>query len=207
LPLQNKPNGQFQLTADAKTILAFMRDLSIRKVFGIGRVNERLLESIGIKVEAFWISNASAIGVLTSLQTCGDIFTHRATIALMDKQFGLHYLLKMYLGIASNEVRPPRREERKSIGSERYVKVRSGWRASAVLIWSRTFSPLDDRQVLLQKLEHIASELESDMSRNGWAGKTVTLKYKLDTYQGEIFSQSLATRFGLIVSCSSIYPC
>jgi hypothetical protein len=27
-----------------------MRDLSIRKIPGIGRVNERLLESIGIKV-------------------------------------------------------------------------------------------------------------------------------------------------------------
>ncbi|EKM80636.1 hypothetical protein AGABI1DRAFT_55621 [Agaricus bisporus var. burnettii JB137-S8] len=143
---RNKPNGQFQLIPDRKTILAFMRELSVRKVFGIGRVNERLLESIGIK-------------------TCGDIFTHRATIALMDKQFGLHYLLKTYLGISSNEVRPPQREERKSIGSE------------------RTFSPLDDGEVLLQKLEHIASELETDMARNGWAGKTITLKYKLDTYQ------------------------
>ncbi|XP_006460759.1 hypothetical protein AGABI2DRAFT_69121 [Agaricus bisporus var. bisporus H97] len=145
-PNKNKPNGQFQLIPDRKTILAFMRELSVRKVFGIGRVNERLLESIGIK-------------------TCGDIFTHRATIALMDKQFGLHYLLKTYLGISSNEVRPPQREERKSIGSE------------------RTFSPLDDGEVLLQKLEHIASELETDMARNGWAGKTITLKYKLDTYQ------------------------
>lgn len=37
----------------------------------------------------------------------------------MDKQFGLHFLLKTYLGIASNEVRPPQREERKSIGAER----------------------------------------------------------------------------------------
>jgi nucleotidyltransferase/DNA polymerase involved in DNA repair len=55
LYLQNKPNGQFQLAADAKTILAFMHDLSIRKVFGIGRVNERLLESIGIKVGVFLI--------------------------------------------------------------------------------------------------------------------------------------------------------
>lgn len=43
---------------------------------------------------------------------------------------------------------------------------------------------MDDREKLLQMLEHIASELESDMSRNGWMGKTVTLKYKLDTYQG-----------------------
>ena len=29
-----------------------MRDLSIRKVPGIGRVNERLLEAIGIQVSA-----------------------------------------------------------------------------------------------------------------------------------------------------------
>lgn len=30
-----------------------MKDLSIRKVPGVGRVNERLLESIGIKVRLF----------------------------------------------------------------------------------------------------------------------------------------------------------
>ncbi|KAJ3570389.1 hypothetical protein NP233_g4438 [Leucocoprinus birnbaumii] len=143
---KNKPNGQFQLSFDRKSIVSFMRDLSIRKVPGIGRVNERLLESIGIK-------------------TCGDIFTHRATVALMDKQFGLHFLLRTYLGIASNEVSPPQREGRKSIGSE------------------RTFSPMDDREKLLQKLEHIAFELETDMASSGWTGKTVTLKYKLDTYQ------------------------
>ena len=46
---QNKPNGQFQLDFDSKVIKDFMRDLSIRKVPGIGRVNERLLEAIGIK--------------------------------------------------------------------------------------------------------------------------------------------------------------
>ena len=46
---QNKPNGQFQLDFDSKVIKEFMRDLSIRKVPGIGRVNERLLEAIGIK--------------------------------------------------------------------------------------------------------------------------------------------------------------
>ncbi|KAF5351766.1 hypothetical protein D9756_007614 [Leucocoprinus leucothites] len=148
---RNKPNGQFHLPFDRESIVSFMHDLSIRKVPGIGRVNERLLESIGIK-------------------TCGDIFTHRATLALMDKQFGLHFLLKTYLGIASNEVHPPQREERKSIGAE------------------RTFSPTDDREKLLQKLEHIAAELEADMSSNGWTGKTVTLKYKLDTYQ--VFSRA-----------------
>lgn len=47
---QNKPNGQFLLPFEPEAIKEFMQDLSIRKIQGIGRVNERLLESIGIKV-------------------------------------------------------------------------------------------------------------------------------------------------------------
>ncbi|KAH9935682.1 uncharacterized protein B0H18DRAFT_976825 [Fomitopsis serialis] len=143
---KNKPNGQFKLEFNSRAIKAFMRDLSIRKVQGVGRVNERLLESIGIK-------------------TCGDIYAHRAVLSLMDKQFGLHFLLQAYLGIASNIVQPGTREERKSIGAE------------------RTFSPISDKEQILQKLEDVAAELESDMNEGGWTGKTVTLKYKLDTYQ------------------------
>lgn len=143
---KNKPNGQFHLPFDRDAILSFMHDLSIRKIPGIGRVNERLLESIGIK-------------------TCGDIYTHRATVYLMDKYFGLQFLLRTHLGIASNNVTPVQREERKSIGAE------------------RTFSPLGDKEQILKKLEEVATELESDMEKSGWAGRTLTLKYKLDTYQ------------------------
>ncbi len=47
---QNKPNGQFKLEFEPEVIKAFMHDLSIRKVPGVGRVHERLLDSIGIKV-------------------------------------------------------------------------------------------------------------------------------------------------------------
>lgn len=50
---QNKPNGQFKLEFEAQHIRDFMKDLSIRKVPGVGRVNERLLESIGIKVSIY----------------------------------------------------------------------------------------------------------------------------------------------------------
>ncbi|CCL99084.1 uncharacterized protein FIBRA_01098 [Fibroporia radiculosa] len=46
---KNKPNGQFKLESDPATIKEFMHDLSIRKLPGVGRVNERLLESIDIK--------------------------------------------------------------------------------------------------------------------------------------------------------------
>ncbi|CAL1706501.1 unnamed protein product [Somion occarium] len=143
---RNKPNGQFKLDFNPQAVKAFMQDLSIRKVPGIGRVNERLLESIGIR-------------------TCGDIYTHRAALSLMDKQFGLHYLLQTYLGIASNHVEPYHRDERKSIGAE------------------RTFSAISEKEKIFKKLEEVAAELEDDMENRGWTGKTVTLKYKLDTYK------------------------
>ncbi|KAI0762097.1 DNA/RNA polymerase [Trametes elegans] len=143
---KNKPNGQFKLDFKPQAIKAFMHDLSIRKVPGVGRVNERLLESIGIK-------------------TCGDIYTQRATLALLDKQFGLEFLLQAHLGIASNVVQPGQREERKSIGAE------------------RTFNALSDTDRIYAKLEDIAAELEHDLEEGGWTGKTVTLKYKLDNFQ------------------------
>jgi len=83
----------------------------------------------------------------------------------MDKQFGLMFLLRTYLGVASNVVQAHRREERKSIGAE------------------RTFAPIGQKEKILEKLNEVAAELEKDMDQNGWTGRTVTLKYKLDTYQ------------------------
>ena len=55
-----------------------------------------------------------------------------------------------------------------------------------------TFSALGEKQSILAKLEEVAAELEEDMERTGWTGKTVTLKYKLDTYQGEGACQALS---------------
>jgi DNA polymerase kappa len=100
----------------------------------------------------------------------------------MDKWLGMHFLFNTYLGIASNVVQPYQREERKSIGAERYVhdvghdtKIQSP---------HRTFSPIADTDRILRKLDEVAKELERDMEESGWTGRTVTLKYKLDTYQG-----------------------
>jgi len=148
---KNKPNGQFHLPHTPEAIREFMHGLSIRKIPGVGRVKERLLESIGVK-------------------TCGDIYRCRGVLALLDKQFGLHSLLRVYLGVASNVVQPWAREERKSIGSE------------------RTFRAISEKEKILEKLDDIAAELEDDMERGGWTGRTVTLKYKLDTY--EVFTRA-----------------
>jgi DNA polymerase kappa len=103
----------------------FTRDLSIRKIPGVGRVNERLLESIGIKVSQppgppfLMLSYTGVADAFLPPQTCGDIYAYRAVLSVMDKTFGLHGLLRIYLGIGSNVVQPHQREERKSIGAER----------------------------------------------------------------------------------------
>ncbi|KAG8898683.1 hypothetical protein FRB99_007231 [Tulasnella sp. 403] len=91
---RNKPNGQYAVPFDRDSIIEFMKELPIRKVPGIGKVTERLLQAFDVK-------------------TCGDIYPNRAVISLMDHWLGLHSLLHAYLGIASNRVEPYKREERK----------------------------------------------------------------------------------------------
>ncbi|THH10653.1 hypothetical protein EW145_g1183 [Phellinidium pouzarii] len=143
---KNKPNGQFQLPFERDAIMNFMRDLPVRKIPGIGRVGERVLEAIGVK-------------------TCGDIWAARAIIWLMPKKFSVNFLFEVHLGISPAEVKPPQRDERKSVGA------------------SRTFRPVHTRQAIFEKLEYIASLLERDLEMEGWVGKVVILTYKLDTFR------------------------
>ena len=49
----------------------------------------------------------------------------------------------------------------------------------------RTFNPLEDKTEILRKLEEVAEELEGDMAEKAWAGRTVTLKFKRSTFEGE----------------------
>lgn len=56
----------------------------------------------------------------------------------------------------------------------------------------RTFSTLHKLDDILAKLDEVAAELEKDMQEDGWVGRTITLKYKLDTYRG---MHSSAARF------------
>ncbi|CAE6435475.1 unnamed protein product [Rhizoctonia solani] len=105
--------------------------------------------------------------ILDSLGTCGDLFTHRAQLYLLSQQnkLHLHSLLCAYLGVHDNTVAPYTRDSRRSLGYE------------------RTFHPQRDSKILLETLDKIAEGLAEDCEKRGWAGKTLTLKYKLDTYQ------------------------
>ena len=62
---QNKPNGQFELPADAETIQNFVRSLPIRKVNGIGNVTEQLLKRV------------------LGIETCDDLFNKRGYLAVL----------------------------------------------------------------------------------------------------------------------------
>lgn len=71
----------------------------------------------------------------------------------------------------------------------------------------RTFNPLKDKIEILRKLEEVAEELEGDMAEKGWAGRTVTLKFKRSTYEGEddrYFPMNYAIQHQI---CASMYSC
>ncbi|KDN38737.1 hypothetical protein RSAG8_09287, partial [Rhizoctonia solani AG-8 WAC10335] len=115
--------------------------------------------------------------ILDSLgvRTCGDVFAHRAQLYLLSQQnkLHLHSLLCAYLGVHDNTVAPCTRDSRRSLGYE------------------RTFHPQSDSKVLLETLDKIAEGLAKDCENRGWTGKTLTLKYKLDTYQSFSRAKSL----------------
>ncbi|MDX2346500.1 MAG: DNA polymerase IV [Legionella sp.] len=96
----HKPNGQMVITPE--DIDAFMHDLSVRKLFGVGPVMASRLDALGV-------------------QTCGELQQHSKI--MLAKQFGSmgERLYELSRGIDSREVQSER--IRKSISvEETYVK-------------------------------------------------------------------------------------
>jgi DNA polymerase kappa len=83
------------------------------------------------------------------------------------------YESKAYLGIADNAVAPGKRGERKSVGVERQVSC-STWSLT-----DRTFRDKTQDEDILATLVEIAEELGKDLEKLQYAGKTVTVKYKV----------------------------
>ncbi|KAJ5262611.1 hypothetical protein N7524_007916 [Penicillium chrysogenum] len=142
----NKPNGQFQVPNDRDAIMEFMRELSVRKVNGIGRVFERELESIGVK-------------------KCGDIFPHRALLTKLFGEKAFQFLAQCYLGLGRTKIEPVETHERKSVSTE------------------TTFHEIGDKEELRAKLWWAAQELEKDLARTQFKGRTLVLKVKLHTFE------------------------
>ncbi|EPE33924.1 DNA/RNA polymerase [Glarea lozoyensis ATCC 20868] len=108
-----------------------------------------------------------AIGV----NTCGDIYGHRQYLSKLFGEKAFVFLMQCYLGLGRTQVQPAEEYERKSVGTE------------------STFGDMSDPKELREKLRATAEELEKDMLRTQFRGRTLCLKVKLHTY--EVFTRQV----------------
>ena len=102
-----------------------------------------------------------AIGI----KTCGDIYPQRAYLSKLFGEKAFQFLMHCYLGLGRTRVQPAHEYERKSVGTE------------------STFRDMSDKTELREKLRWIAEELEKDLARTHFKGRTLVLKVKLHTYE------------------------
>jgi DNA polymerase kappa len=102
-----------------------------------------------------------AIGV----KTCGDIYAHRQYLAKLFGQKGFQFLMQCYLGLGRTKIQRAEDYERKSVGTE------------------TTFKELQAPDALRDKLRYVADELEGDLRRTEFKGRTLCIKIKLHTYE------------------------
>ena len=99
------------------------------------------------------------------IKTCGDLYAQRAFLSKLFGHKAFQFLMQCYLGLGRTRVSPAEEHERKSVGTE------------------STFRDMSDRNELRAKLRWIAEELEKDLTRTQFKGRTLVLKIKLHTYE------------------------
>ena len=102
-----------------------------------------------------------AIGV----KTCGDIHGPRAYLTRLFGEKTFCFLIQCFLGLGRTNIQPAEEYERKSVGTE------------------STFRELQGSAQLHEKLRSTAEELEKDLRRTQFKGRTLVLKIKLYTYE------------------------
>ncbi|XP_054905247.1 DNA polymerase kappa [Poeciliopsis prolifica] len=98
---KNKPNGQYRLPPTREAVMDFIQKLPVRKVCGIGKVSEKMLNALGIT-------------------TCSDLSRQMALLSLLFSETSWHHFIQISLGLSSTHI--PRHEERKSMSTERTFK-------------------------------------------------------------------------------------
>ncbi|KAL1611787.1 hypothetical protein SLS60_000007 [Paraconiothyrium brasiliense] len=114
-----------------------------------------------------------AIGI----KTCGDIYGQRAYLSSLFGQKAFQFLMQCYLGLGRTQIQPAEDYERKSVGTE------------------TTFKELSSPDSLRQKLRDIAEELEGDLKRTEFKGRTLCIKIKMHTY--EVYTRQMTPPFAI----------
>eukprot|EP00359_Climacostomum_virens_P011375 CAMPEP_0204916456 /NCGR_PEP_ID=MMETSP1397-20131031/14254_1 /ASSEMBLY_ACC=CAM_ASM_000891 /TAXON_ID=49980 /ORGANISM="Climacostomum Climacostomum virens, Strain Stock W-24" /LENGTH=533 /DNA_ID=CAMNT_0052088953 /DNA_START=20 /DNA_END=1618 /DNA_ORIENTATION=+ len=94
----NKPNGQYYLPFDVEAITTFIRGLSVRKIPGIGKVLEKVLNGLGI-------------------HTCQEIIEHKLELSVLMSENSFSFLLRSAMGIGCTQ--HSKAEDQKSISISR----------------------------------------------------------------------------------------
>ena len=114
-----------------------------------------------------------AIGI----RTCGDIYEHRAYLAQLFGQKAFQFLMQCYLGLGRTSIQPAEDYDRKSVGTE------------------TTFREMQSPEALREKLRAISEELEGDLKRTEYKGRTLCIKIKLHTY--EVYTRQMTPPFAI----------
>ena len=153
---KNKPDGQFEIPPSRGAVLEFMESLPTRKVGGIGKVNEKILEKLGMR-------------------TMGDVRAniHKVLHAFTPKTG--EFLARVSIGIGEEEGREEHgpsdtrsadaTTSRKSLGCE------------------RTFPNLSSPTALLAKLRELCETVASELVEGELYCHTVTLKLKTSKFE------------------------
>lgn len=99
------------------------------------------------------------------IKSCGDIYPNRALLTKLFGEKAFQFLAQIYLGLGRTKIQPVENYERKSVGTE------------------TTFHEVGDKQELRGKLWWAAQELEKDLARTEFKGRTLVLKVKLHTFE------------------------
>lgn len=78
----NKPNGQFYVTPERVAIIEFIEKQKVRKVPGIGKVLEKILNELGVNL-------------------CADIFKKKLEISFVFNESSFSFLVRSALGLGS----------------------------------------------------------------------------------------------------------
>ncbi|ORC89806.1 putative DNA polymerase kappa, putative,DNA polymerase IV [Trypanosoma theileri] len=158
----NKPNGQHDLQLRTREeVIAFMKDLPVRKVPGIGRSTECILQGLGIN-------------------TLGDVYERRVELCYILTEKLFRFLLAASLGVSGwmdsgNSESDDRttEAERKSVGQERtFTNLQSGSELQQI-----AHSNLQDSHKTLLEEEIVCRQ--------------VVLKIKRTSFQVQQFSKNL----------------
>ncbi|KAJ5929868.1 hypothetical protein N7454_006818 [Penicillium verhagenii] len=106
------------------------------------------------------------------IETCGDIHSHRGILTRLFGEKAFQFLAQCYLGLGRTKIEPVETHERKSVGTE------------------TTFHEIGDKEQIRAKLHWVSQELEGDLARTQFKGRTLVLKVKLHTF--EVLTRQIA---------------